>query len=144
MPWELPQTKPEPALLTLNMSPVTSDPVTPVTNARAPSPRPATAEELVGVTAMFGRLHIRLASLEPKKGLWAYRKTSPSPDDIPTSSESHLWDGFCNLQEPADEDGDDTPLEDEEQAQICRLVSGAFPGDLMLASSLGSLGHHVT
>ena len=87
-----------------------SDPVTPVTNARAPSPRPATAEELAGVTAMFGRLHIRPASLEPKKGNWAYHKTSPGPDDIPASSESHLWDDFRNPQEPADEDGDDTPL----------------------------------
>src|SRR5260370_40371522 len=94
---------------------VTSDPVTSVTNARAPSPRPATAEELVGVTAMFRKLHIRPASLEPKKGNWAYRKTSPSPDDIPTADESHLWDDFCNPQEPADEDGDELPLEDEEQ-----------------------------
>src|SRR5260370_28494810 len=124
---------------------VTSDPVTPVTNACAPSPCPATAEELAEVTTMFGRLRIRPASLEPKKGSWAYRKTSPSPDDLPISSESHLWDGFCNPQEPADEDGDDTPLEDEEQAQIHRLVIGApFPSDLILSSSLGSLGHHVT
>ena len=124
---------------------VTSDPVTSVTNARVLSPRPATAEELVGVTAMFGRLHIRPASLEPKKGSWAYRKTSPGPDDIPASSESHLWDGFHNLQEPADEDGDDTPLEDEERAQIRHLVCGApFPGDSLPTVSLGSLGHHVT
>src|SRR5258708_35702570 len=89
---------------------VTSDPVTSVTNARVPSPRPATAEELAGVTTMFGRLHIRLASLEPKKGNWAYHKTLPGLDDIPASSESHLWDDFRDLQEPADEAGNDMPL----------------------------------
>src|SRR5260370_29774341 len=104
---------------------VTSDPVTSVTNARAPSPRLATAEELVGVTAMFGKLHIRPASLEPKKGNWAYRKTSPGPDDVPASSESHLWDDFCNPQDPANEDGDEIPLEDKARAQIRHLVSGA-------------------
>ena len=93
---------------------------------------------------MFGRLHIHLASLEPKKGSWAYCKTSPGSDDLPASSESHLWDGFRNPQEPADEDSDDTPLEDEERAQIRRLVSGApFPGDSLPVVSLGSLGHHV-
>src|SRR5260370_1197038 len=108
---------------------VTSNPMTSVTNACAPSPRPATAEELAGVTAMFGRLHLRPASLEPKKGTWAYCKTSPSPDDLPASSESHLWDDFCNPQEPADEDSDDTPSNAEERVQISRLVSGApFPG----------------
>src|SRR5258708_30923388 len=116
-----------------------------MTNARAPSPRLATAKELAGVTAMFGKLHIRLASLEPKKGNWAYHKTSPGPDDIPASSEPHLWNDFRNPQDPANEDGDDTPLEDEERAQIRRLVCGApFPGDSLPAVSLGSLGHHVT
>src|SRR5258708_20125425 len=102
---------------------VTSDPVTSVTNTRAPSPRPATAEEQAGVTAMFGRLHIRPASLEPKKGNWAYRKTSPGSDDIPASSKSHLWDNFCNLQDPAHEHGDDIPLQHENQVQIPRLQS---------------------
>ena len=124
---------------------VTSDPVTSVTNARAPSPRLATAKELAGVTAMFGKLHIRPASLEPKKGNWAYRKTSPSPEDLPTADESYLWDGFRNLQEPANEDSDEFPLADEEGAQISCLVCGApFPGDSLPAVSLGSLGHHVT
>src|SRR5258708_14227402 len=85
---------------------VTSDPVTSVTNTRVPSPRPATAEELAGVTAMFGKLHIRPASLEPKKGNWAYRKTSPSPDDVPVADESYLWDGIRNPQEPTDEHAD--------------------------------------
>src|SRR5258708_1646512 len=102
----------------MQMQIVTSDPVTSVTNTRAPSPRPATAEELVGVTAMFGRLHLRPASLEPKKGIWAYRKTSPSLDDLPVSSKSHLWDDFHNPQEPANKDGDEDPSNAEEQAQI--------------------------
>ena len=71
-----------------------SDLVTTVTNTCAPSPHPATAKELVEVTTMFGRLHVRPASLELKKGTWAYQKNSPSPDDLPKSSESHLWDSF--------------------------------------------------
>src|SRR5258708_4314675 len=109
---------------------VTSDPVTSVTNARAPSLRPATAEELAGVTAKFEKLNIRPASLEPKKGNWAYHKTSPLPDNVPVADESHLWDGFRNPQEPPDEDGDEFPLEPEEEGQIRRLVCGApFPGD---------------
>src|SRR5258708_7277916 len=133
------------SMLRMDDQSVTSDPVTSVTNARVPSPRLATAKELAGVTAMFGKLHIRPASLEPKKGNWAYRKTSPSPEDLPTADESYLWDGFRNLQEPADEDGDEFPLEDEERAQIRRLVCGApFPGDSLPPVSLGSLGHHVT
>src|SRR5258708_21874101 len=94
----------------LEWTSVTSAPVTSVTNARAPSPRLATAEELAGVTTMFRKLHIRPASLEPKKGNWAYRKTLPGPDDAPVADESYLWDGFRNPQDPADEDGDDTPL----------------------------------
>ena len=70
----------------------------------------------------------RLASLEPKKGTWAYCKTLPGPDDLPASSESHLWDNFCNPQEPTNEDGDEDPLDKEEQVQISHLVSGApFP-----------------
>src|SRR5258707_2555985 len=89
----------------LNLN-VTSDPVTSVTNARAPSPRPATAEELAGVTAKFEKLNIRPASLEPKKGNWAYRKTSPSPDNVPVADEPHLSDDFPNPQEPAADDGD--------------------------------------
>src|SRR5258708_9921042 len=129
----------------LEWTSVTSAPVTSVTNARAPSPRLATAEELVGVTAMFGKLHIRPASLELKKDNWAYRKTSPSPDDVPVADESYLWDIFRNLQEPADEDGDEFPLEDEEEGQIRRLVCGApFPGDALPPVSLGSLSHHLT
>src|SRR5260370_33468713 len=119
---------------------VTSDPVTSVTNARALSPRPATAEELAGVTAMFGKLHIRPASLEPKKGNWAYRKTSPSPDDVPVADESYLWDGFCNPQEPANEDGDEFPLEDEEEGQIrCLVCVAPLPRDSLPPVPLGSL-----
>ncbi len=107
---------------------VMSNPVTPITNTRAPSPRPATAEELAGVTAMFGRLRIRPASLEPKKGTWAYHKTSPGPDDLPASHKSHLWDDFHNPQELANKDGDEDPSDTEERVQISRLVSGTpFP-----------------
>src|SRR5258708_1133069 len=115
-----------------------------MTNARAPSPGSGRDEGVAGVTVMFGKLHIRTASLEPKKGNWAYRKTSPSPDNVPIADESYLWDGFNNPQEPADEDGDEFPLEDEEGAQIRCLVCGApFPGDSLPPVSLGSLGHHV-
>src|SRR5258708_16674923 len=96
----------------------------PVTNACVPSPHPPTVNELAKVTAMLRRLEVQPAMLEPKKGTWAYCKTLPGPDNLPMSNVSHLWDDFHTPQEPANEDGDEDPLNKEEQAQISCLVSG--------------------
>src|SRR5258708_668220 len=97
--------------LPCSISSVTSDPVTTVTNARAPSPRPATAKELGGLTDKLESLHIRPASLEAKRGNGEYRKPPPSPDTVPAADESSLGEGSPNPQKPADEDGDEFPLE---------------------------------
>ena len=50
------------------------------------------AEEVEEVTAMLGWLQVKEEDLAPRKGNWAYRKSSPSPDDLPSPMHSTIKD----------------------------------------------------
>ena len=89
------------------------------------------AEEVEEVTAMLGRLQVKEEDLAPRKSNWAYRKTSPSPDDLPSPTHStqdippEEWDEILNPQE-AEEEEEEEPLDSRQKALIACLVSRAL------------------
>ena len=97
----------------------------PETSARAPPPHLATADEVERVADMLGRLQVEPAKLEPKQGNWAYRKTLPDPDDLPSPMTSHIWEGLPSTPQSTDEDSDEDSISAEDHALISHLVSGS-------------------
>ena len=77
--------------------------VTSTQDALSRAPR---AEEVEEVTAMLGQLQVKEEDLAPHKGNWAYCKSSPSPDDLPSPTQDippEEWDDILNPQEAAEE-----------------------------------------
>ena len=91
-------------------------------------PQAPRAEEVEEVTAMLGRLQVREEDLTPHKGNWAYRKTSPGPDDLSSPIEDvppEEWDNVLNPQE-AEEEPEGEPLMSRQKALIARIMSCAL------------------
>ena len=85
------------------------------------------AEEVEEVTAMLGRLQVKEEELAPCKGNWAYCKSLPSPDDLPSPSQDvapEEWDDVLNPQE-AEEGEEEEPLNSGQKALIARIVRRA-------------------
>ena len=106
----------------LNMCHVTIGLVTSTQDALTRAPR---AEEVEEVTAMLGQLQVNKEDLAPCKGNWAYHKTSPSPDDLPTFTQDippEEWNDILNPQE-AKEEEEGEPLDSGQKALIACIVS---------------------
>ena len=85
-------------------------------------------EEVEEVTAMLGRLQVKEEDLAPHKGNWAYRKSSPSPDDLPYPTRDvspEEWDDVLNPQE-AEEEEEEEPLNGGQKALIVHIESCAL------------------
>ena len=92
----------------------------------APTRAPRT-EEVEEVTAMLGQLQVKEEDLAPRKGNWAYCKSLPSPDDLPSPSQDiapEEWDDVLNPQE-AEEGEEEEPLNSGQKALIACIVSRA-------------------
>ena len=50
------------------------------------------AEEVEEVTTMLGQLQVKEEDLAPHKGNWAYHKSLPSPDNLPSPMHSTIED----------------------------------------------------
>ena len=90
------------------------------------------AEEVKEVTAMLGWLQVKKEDLALFKGNWAYHKSSPSPDDLPSPMHSTIedvlpeeWDKTLNPQE-TEEEPEGEPLNSGQKALIARIVSCAL------------------
>ena len=73
------------------------------------------AEEVEEVTAMLVRLQVKEEDLAPRKGNWAYHKSSPSPDDLSSPTHSTIndvlpeeWDETLNPQEAKEEEEEES------------------------------------
>ena len=98
--------------------------VTSMQDALTCAPR---AEEVEEVTAMLGRLQVKEEDLSPHKGNWAYHKSSPSPDNLPSPTHSTIedvlpeeWDKALNLPESKEEE-EGEPLNSRQKALIAVL-----------------------
>ena len=85
-------------------------------------------EEVEEVTAMLGRLQVKGEDLAPHKGNWAYHKSSPSTDDLPSPTQDvppEEWDETLNPPE-AEEEPEEEPLNSRQKALIAHIVSCAL------------------
>ena len=78
---------------------------------------------------MLGWLQVKEEDLAPCKGNWAYCKSLPSPDDLPSPMHSTIedilleaWDNILNPPE-AEEDQEGEPLNSRQKALIACIVS---------------------
>ena len=77
---------------------------------------------------MLGRLQVKEEDLAPHEGNWAYRKSSPSPDDLPSPTQDvppKEWDEVLNLQE-AKEEPEGELLNSGQKVLIVWIVSCAL------------------
>ena len=90
------------------------------------------AEEVEEVTAMLRWLQVKEEDLAPCKGNWAYRKSLPSSDNLPSPACSTIedilpeeWDDVLNLQE-AKEEQEEGLLNSGQKVLIACMVSHAL------------------